>query len=58
MSIEVQAFSDKRIKELIAKADPEIREYIEAQQRALDGYKSTLALAMKKVFELSAPKHD
>jgi hypothetical protein len=53
MSIQVQAFDDKRIKELIAKADPELREYIEAQQHALNGYRDTLALAMKKIFALS-----
>ena len=53
MSIRVRTFDDKRIKRLIAEADPELREYIAAQQHALDGYKSTLAEAMKKIFELS-----
>jgi len=58
MSIQVHTFSDKKIKKLLANADPELRDYIAAQQHALDGYKDTLAQAMKKIFELSAAGGD
>ena len=53
MSITVRAFDDAKIKGLIKQADPELQDYIKAQQLALDGYKATLARAMKKIAELS-----
>jgi hypothetical protein len=40
--------------EAIKKSPKIVQEYIIAQRHALDGYKSTLGEAMKKIFELSA----
>lgn len=54
MSIQVSTFDDKQLKAAIKQSPKIVQEYIEAQQRALDGYKSTLAKAMKKIFELAA----
>jgi hypothetical protein len=53
MSITVKTFDDQELKAAIKRSPKIVREYIDAQQRALEGYKQTLAGAMKKIFELS-----
>ena len=52
----VKTFNDKEIKQLIKDCDPELRKYIEAQQRALKMGQETTALAIKKIKELTARK--
>jgi hypothetical protein len=54
MSIQVSTFNDKELKAAIKVSPAIVQEYITAQQHVIDGYKSTLAEAMKKIFELSA----
>jgi hypothetical protein len=58
MSIQVSTFNDKEVKAAVKASPKLIREYIAAQQSALEGYKATLGEAMKKIFELSALKKD
>jgi hypothetical protein len=48
----VKTFDDKIIKQLIRECDPRLKQYIEAQQRALKGAQETTARAMKKIREL------
>ena len=52
----VKAFNDNNIKKLIKECDPELREYIGALKRALEGQKETTVLAIKKIKELSSNK--
>jgi len=53
MSIQVSTFNDKELKAAIKQSPKIVQEYIEAQKRALEGYKQTLGGAMNKIFELS-----
>jgi hypothetical protein len=58
MSIQVSTFNDKELKAAIKTSPKLVQDYLEAQQHALDGYRDTLAQAMKKIFELSKPPVD
>jgi hypothetical protein len=49
----VKTFNSKEIKQLIKECDPRLRQYIEAQERALKGQKETTALAINKIKELT-----
>ena len=48
----LKTFDDDKIKKLIKECDPELKLYIEALKRALQGQKDTTVLANKKIKEL------
>jgi hypothetical protein len=49
----VKTFNASEIKQLIKDCDPRLRQYIEARERVLKMSQETIALAVKKIKELS-----
>lgn len=50
---QVKTFDDRELKILIKQCPMEVQEYIRSQKTALESQKHIIALAMKKIFDLT-----